>query len=372
MELTTGCRNTLYMAMELSANKWGLAFSDEDKIRVITIGAGKREDLLAQVKRAKEKMGFAPEASVVSCYEAGRDGFWIHRFLEQQGIQNHVVDAASIEVNRRMRRAKTDRLDAEKLVRMLIRFEKGERTLWRVAKVPSEAEEDERRIHRELLRLKTERTAHSNRIGALLCLHGVRVPNRSRKKLPLDKCRLWNGETLPQSLREELSREQQRMALVDEQVRGLEKTQEGRIKKPVTQSDGTASKLIQLKGVGVVGAWTLSKEFFGWRRFRNRREVGAASGLVGTPYSSGGSDREQGISKAGNVRVRAVMIELAWRWVQFQPKSALSQWFWKRFGFGSGRMRRIGIVALARKLLIAFWKYLTQDMVPEGAACKAA
>lgn len=371
METTTGCRKQLYMAMELSANKWGLAFSDEAKIRSVTVGAGNREDLLAQIKRAKEKMGFAPDAPVISCYEAGRDGFWIHRFLESNGIRNHVVDAASIEVNRRMKQAKTDRLDAEKLVRLLIRYENGEQTLWRVARVPKEAEEDERRIHREVLRLKHERTSHSNRIGGLLCLHGVRVPNRSRKKVSLDRCRLWNGQALPESLREELAREQQRMALVDEQIKRLEKTQEARIKKPTTQADQTAAKLIQLKGVGVVGAWTLSKEFFGWRKFQNRREVGSASGLVGTPYSSGTSAREQGINKAGNVRVRWVMVELAWRWVQFQPESALSKWFWKRFGFGTGRMRRVGIVALARKLLIAFWKYLTQDVFPEGALSKA-
>lgn len=372
MELTTGCRKPLYMAMELSANKWGLAFSDEVKIRAVTVGAGKQEDMLLQVKRAKEKMGYAADAPVISCYEAGRDGFWIHRFLEQHGIQNRVVDAASIEVNRRKRQIKTDRLDAEKLVRMLIRYEKGEKTLWKVARVPGEAEEDERRMHRELQRLKQERTAHSNRIGSLLCLLGIRVPGRSRKQVPVDKCLQWNGKGLPESLRDELRREQARMGLVDEQIKGLEKTQEARIKKPKTQGDSIAFKLIQLKGVGVVGAWTLSKEFFGWRMFRNRREVGAASGLVGTPYSSGTSSHDQGISKAGNVRIRWVMIELAWRWVQFQPQSALSKWFWKRFGFGTSRMRRIGIVALARKLLIVFWKYLTQGENPEGAVFKAA
>ena len=372
MESTTGCGKTLYMAMELSASKWGLAFSNEEKVPQITVIAGDQAGLLGQIKRAKEKLGLPPEAPVVCCYEAGRDGFWIHRLLEREGVRNHVVDAASIEVNRRKRRVKTDRLDAESLVRMLIRYEKGERTLWRLAKVPSEAEEDERRLHREIQRLKKERTAHCNRIRGLLVLQGVRLVRRTIVGIPLEQLRTWDGKELPAALMEELVRERERLRVLEEQVRQLEKVQTERVKKPQTRSDHVAEKLSQLRGVGPVSSWILSKEFFGWRTFHNRREVGALAGLTGTPYSSGSSEHDQGISKAGNVRVRWVMIELSWRWLQFQPDSALSKWFWLRFGHGNGRMRRIGIVALARKLLVAFWKYLDHGEMPEGAVMKAA
>lgn len=266
---------------------------------------------------------------------------------------------------------KTDRLDAESLVRMLIRYEKGERTLWRVAKVPSEVEEDERRLHREIQRLKKERTSHCNRIRGLLVLHGVRLGRRI-VGIALERLRTWDGKELPAALREELLRECDRLSVLEKQIKELEKTQEQRVKIPQTASDHVAKTLHQLRGVGPVSSWILSKEFFGWRTFHNRREVGALAGLTGTPYSSGTSERDQGISKAGNVRVRWVMIELSWRWLQFQPGSALSKWFWGRFGHGNGRMRRIGIVALARKLLVALWKYLDHGEIPEGAALKAA
>jgi len=372
MESATGCEKRLYMAMELSASKWGLAFSNEEKVRQITVVAGDQAGLLAQIKRAKEKLGLPADAPVVCCYEAGRDGFWVHRFLEREGMRNHVVDAASIEVNRRQRRVKTDRLDAESLVRMLIRYEKGERTLWRVATVPSEAEEDERRLHREIQRLKKERTSHCNRIRALLVLQGVQLRKRAVVGIAVERLRTWDGKELPAALREELLRECERLHVLEEQLKELVKAQADRVKTPQTASDRVAEKLNQLRGVGPISSWILSKEFFGWRTFRNRREVGALAGLTGTPYASGSSDRDQGISKAGNVRVRWVMIELAWRWLQYQPDSALSKWFWERFGHGNGRQRRIGIVALARKLLVALWKYLDHGEVPAGAVLKAA
>ncbi|HOO21916.1 MAG TPA: IS110 family transposase [Kiritimatiellia bacterium] len=360
------------MAMELSASKWGLAFSNEEKVRQVVVMAGDRAGLLAQVQRAKEKLGLSADAAVICCYEAGRDGFWIHRFLDREGIRNHVVDAASIEVNRRKRRVKTDRVDAESLVRMLMRYEKGERTLWRTAKVPSEAEEDERRLHREIQRLKKERTSHSNRIRGLLVLQGVRLGRGAVAALAVDRLRTWEGKALPAALGEELRRECDRLRVLEDQIKALEKTQAERIKTPQTASDRVAGRLSQLRGVGPVSSWILSKEFFGWRTFRNRREVGALAGLTGTPYCSGSSERDQGISKAGNVRVRWVMIELSWRWLQFQPASALSKWFWDRFGRGNGRTRRIGIVALARKLLVALWKYLDHGEIPQGAVLKAA
>jgi transposase len=372
MESTTGYERKLYMAMELSASKWRLAFSNEEKVRQVTVSSGDQAGLLMQVKRAKEKLGLNAEAEVVSCYEAGRDGFWIHRCLERNGIRSHVVDAASIEVNRRKRRTKTDRLDAESLVRMLIRYEKGERTLWKVAKVPSVAEEDERRLHREIERLKKERTSHSNRIRGLLALHGVRLGKRPVAGVLLKGLRTWDGNELPAVLLEELIRESERLQLLQAQIKDLEQIRTDRVKTPETASDRVANKLNRIKGVGVVSSWVLSKEFFGWRNFRNRREVGALAGLTGTPYDSGGSKRDQGISKAGNVRVRWLMIELSWQWLRFQPNSALSKWFWARFGYGNARMRRIGIVALARKLLVVLWKYVDHGEIPEGAVLKAA
>lgn len=362
----------LYMAMELSASKWGLAFSNGEKVRQTSVPSGDTAGLANQIRRAKEKLGIAQDAPVVCCYEAGRDGFWIHRCLEQQGVRNHVVDAASIEVNRRKRRVKTDRLDAESLVRMLIRYEKGERMVWRVVTVPSQAAEDERRLHREMKRLKKERTSHCNRIRGLLALHGVRLGKQSILRLKVDDLRTWEGKPLPQALAQELQRECDRLQLLQTQVLQLEKHQKQRVEQPQTASDTTACKLTQIKGLGPISATILSKEFFGWRTFRNRREVGALAGLTGTPYSSGNTDRDQGISKAGNTYVRSLMIETAWQWLRFQSGSALSKWYWKRFGHGNGRMRRIGIVALARKLLVAFWKYIQFDQLPEGAVLKVA
>lgn len=358
---------TLFVAIETSNKKWRLALSDGDRVRQVTIEAGGLGAWTAAVARAKEKLGLATDARVRCCYEAGRDGFWIHRWLVSQGVENVVVDPASIEVNRRYRRAKTDRMDAEKLVRMLMRYAGGERLVWRVVHVPAEAEEDERRLHRELERLKKERTGHRNRIGSLLALQGIRLEVGKDFIEELQAARRWNGQELPEGARQELLREHQRLLQVDQQVEALEDEQLERLKAPQTPSDRMAAKLYQLRAVGPVAAWLLGKEFFGWRRFRNRREVGALAGLTGTPYDSGEQQREQGISKAGNKRVRYMMVELAWIWLRYQPESELSRWFWSRFGYGNRRMRRVGIVALARKLLVALWKYLEWDELPAGA-----
>lgn len=364
---TTLRSKSLYMAMELGNKKWKLAFSNGEKIRKVTVEARDQQGLVKAVERAKEKLGLEPGAKVLSCYEAGRDGFWIDRFLEKNGIENLMVDAASIEVNRRRRRAKTDRLDAEKLVRQLMRYWAGEKTVWGVAHVPSEEEEDERRLHREIERLKNERKAHRNRIGSLLVLHGITGMPGKDYDAQLERMRTWDGKPLPDGLRGELKRECQRQEKVNEQIKCLEKWQQESLKNPETAAEHKARKLKSLKGVGPVGSWTLVMEFFGWRDFKNRREVGALAGLTGTPYDSGDDVHDQGISKAGNKRVRYLAIELAWSWLRFQPQSELSKWFWRRYGHGTKRMRRIGIVAVARKLLIAFWKYLETNELPEGA-----
>jgi transposase len=353
------------MALELSDKSWKLGFSNGSKVRERNICARDCAAVVREVSRAKERLGLPADAVVVSCYEAGRDGFWIHRFLTAEGIENLVVDPSSIEVNRRKRRAKTDRLDVKKLLRMLMRYRLyDEKTVWKVVHVPSEEQEDELRLHRERERLKKERTGHITRIRSLLALHGIRVGKVS--VCSFGALRDWRDRPLPAALLDELEREKERLLLAEDQIELLEKEKRARLKEPRTAADAKAGKLFQLRGVGETSAWVLGKEFFGWRDFKNRRQVGALSGLTGTPYDSGGTAREQGISKAGNKRVRAVMIELAWSWLRFQPHSELSKWFEHRFGRGGRRMRRIGIVALARKLLVALWKYVEKDELPAG------
>lgn len=358
--------DVLYMAMELSNSKWKLRFGDGSKARDKTIDAGQKIQLMSEIGKAKQKLGLPAEAPVKSCYEAGRDGFWIHRFLEKNGVENLVVDPASIEVNRRKRRAKTDRLDAEKLLVMLLRYHlHGEKTVWQICHVPSEEAEDERRAAREMERLTKERTAHSNRIGALLALVGIKKV--SALKADFETLTDWEGKPLRPELLAELNREQERLIQICNQIKTLQSERRERLANPRTEADEKAAKLNELKGVGPVSSWMLAKEFFGWRDFKNRRQVGACAGLTGTPYDSGGSIRDQGISKAGSARVRRTCTELAWNWVRHQPRSKLTIWFVQRFSLGGKRMRRIGITALARKLLIALWKYLEFGEMPEGA-----
>ena len=368
-------KSSLYMAMELSNREWKLAFGDGRQERLVTVPARDRQRLRQAIAKAKVKLGLPADAPVYSCYEAGRDGFWIHRLLEQIGVINLVVDSASIEVNRRKRRAKTDRLDAKKLLAMLLRYRLyGETKTWSVVRVPGEEDEARRRHHRNEERLKKERKQHLVRMKSLLVLNGVSV-----SRLPKDwrAVRDWDGRPLPAELVRELEQEQERLDVVVAQLKELEMARLHHLraakKEPAAPAaERWAVKLAGVKGVGEDTAWQLSHEFFGWREFRNRREVGGAAGLTGSPYSSGDSQRDQGISKAGNARVRHLMTELAWRWLQFQSGSELARWYEKRFGAGTKRTRRIGIVALARKLLIALWRYGAQGVVPEGALIKAA
>jgi transposase len=317
------------------------------------------------VAKAKERFGMPASTPVVSCYEAGRDGFWLHRHLRSIGIENEVIDAASIEVSRRLRHVKTDRLDGERLLDKLMRHHAGERGGWSVVRVPSIEEEDARRLHRELERLKRERLAHRVRMQSLLVIHGMRVKIKST--LRLGSLTLWDGRPLPAELKAELEREVERLRLVERQIAALESERRERLREPKTEAERSIVQLMRLGAIGPTSAWLLVMEFFGWRGFRNRREVAALAGLVGSPYNSGESERDQGISKAGNRRVRAMMVEIAWLWLRFQPKSALSQWYHRRFAGGGLRMRRIGIVALARRLLIALWRYLADGVIPEGA-----
>jgi transposase len=355
------------MALELSNKTWRVAFSDGAKRRQVSVLAADLAALAGAVAKAKERFKLPASARVVSCYEAGRDGFWLHRHLVSVGIENQVVDAASIEVSRRLRHVKTDRLDGDRLLAKLIRHHAGERGGWSVLRVPSIEEEDARHLHRELERLKRERLAHRVRIQSLLVTQGVRLTIKRALGLRLGSLTLWDGRHLPVELKAELERERDRLVLVERQIEQLEATRRERLQNPRSEAERRVVHLMRLGAIGPTSAWLLVKEFFGWRAFRNRREVAALAGLVGTPYNSGDSERDQGISKAGNRRVRAMIVEIAWLWLRFQPKSALSQWYQARFAGGGLRMRRIGIVALARKLLIALWRYLEDGVMPQGA-----
>ena len=360
----------LYVALELSNSKWKLAFSTGENVRLMNIEA--RDPIAFQrvLKATCEKWKLPQSVQVFSVYEAGRDGFWIARWLDSLGIENVVVDPASIEVNRRKRRAKTDRLDAKALVRQLIRYHNGEKTVWSVVRVPSVEKEDQRRCEREIKRLKKEIGSGTARIKSLLVLQGLMVGSLSKLQERLEHMFCWNGEPLPPHVRDEISREYERVEFAREQLKELERARAARIAKPETKAEHQAHKLYKLRAVGVISAMTLSDEFFSWREFRNVRQVGACAGLDGSPYDSGDHQSEQGISKAGNARVRTLMVELAWSWLRNQPDSDLAKWFEKNFARGK-RSRRIGIVALARKLLVALWKYLEKDELPAGAQLKA-
>jgi transposase len=360
----------LYIAFELSNTKWKLSFGNGIKNRQKTISARNIHQLMDEIAKAKQRFKMNDDVAIYSCYEAGRDGFWLHRVLENAGIQNVVVDSSSIEVNRRYRLKKTDRIDATKLLTMLIRYIDGEQKLWSVLHIPTVEQEDARRLNREMERLKKERTAHKNRIRSLLVLHGIDLKVGAKFVIKLEAAVQWNGEALPQKIKAEILREHKRLSLINEQLWALESE-----KKEILGSGGRQAEIVfglqNLKGIGPVSAWILGFEYFGWRNFKNVKQVGAAAGLSPTPFNSGESEKEQGISKAGNRRVRSVMIEVAWYWLRYQPQSRLSQWFMQRFGPGGKRMRRVGIVALARKLLVALWKYLEQGVVPEGAKLKS-
>jgi len=362
----TGEACELYMAFELGEKNWKLALSDVARSPShYTVTAGDTAAVLECIAKAKARCELAQEASVHSCYEAGRDGFWLHRWLIAQGIDNIVVDSASIEVNRRARRAKTDRLDGDKLLAMLIRYHGGERRVWSVVRVPTPEQEDARRAHRELGRLGRERTAHINRIRALLVLQNLRVKYVGGRLWQ----RWWSGhagQLLP-GVRAEIERESARLSLVRGQMRTMEAEQHQAV---AADTEPQVARLAQLRAIGIGSGWVLVKELFGWRRFHNRREVAACLGLTPSPYASGESETEQGISKAGNRRVRTLMVELAWSWLRYQPESELSKWFTRRFAGGGKRLRRIGIVALARRLAIALWRYLEDGVIPDGAKLK--
>jgi transposase len=361
----------LSVSLELSKRSWKLAFSDGSarRPRVVTVPARDWERFAGETEKAKKRLGLPSDSPVRSCYEAGRDGFWIHRSLVSRGIDSLVVDPASIEVNRRYRRAKTDRLDAEKLVTQLIRHHRGEK-VWSVVRVPEVRDEDARHLHRELAVLRSERGKHRMRIQSLLFTHGIDLKVGRRFLEILPGLRQWDGKPLPPSLHARLVREHERLRVVEDQIRELEKERRDLLQTSRATSVEKARLMAQLCGVGTRSSWMFAMELFGWRQYRNRREVAGSVGLTPTPYQSGDSPREQGISKAGNPRVRTMLVEIAWSWLRYQPQSKLSLWYQRRFGPGNARQRRVGIVALARRLLIDLWRLVEFGVVPEGARFK--
>jgi len=361
----------LFMSFELGEREWRIAWATSlgEKPRLRTLRARDTKRLLEEIEKARSAVN---ARRVVSCYEAGRDGFWLHRFLHAQGIENRIVDSASIEVNRRARRQKSDRLDAEKLLSMLLRESLGERDLWSRVNVPSAADEDARSLQREYRTLVKERTRSANRILGLLASQGL-APERIDAQLPewLARVRLWDGSALLPGVRARILREFERWQFTHAQLLGIEKERRDRTRNLEERGLDQVRRLFALKGIGLGAAWTYGLEFFSWRRFRNGKQVGALAGLAPTPYQSGDLEHELGISRAGNRWVRGLSIEIAWGWLRHQPRSALSLWYQERFARGGPRARKVGIVALARKLLVELWRYVEMGVLPEGAQLKA-
>ncbi len=362
----------LMVAFELGWEKWRLAFATAmgEKPWQVVIPA---RDVLALTKaigRARQRFGVSESCPVFSCYEAGREGFWLDRLLKQMGIRNLVVDSSSIEINRRARRAKTDRLDAKKLNSMLLRYWAGERDLWSVVHVPTPDQEDGRHRQREIRTLQKEQTRLVNRIKGLLAGQGIAMRVGPGFLKSLDQVRIWDGSPLPPGLRRRVETEAARYHVVHRQLLDLQGERDARTEQSQDRASEIARHLMTLKSIGKVGAETYAREL-SWRGFKNRRQVGSLVGLTPTPYQSGDSSRERGISGAGNCHVRGVAIDLAWLWLRLQPESELTLWFNRRFAAGSSRLRKIGIVALARKLLIALWRYADFGEIPKGALLKS-
>jgi transposase len=361
---------TLYVAFELGKKEWKLAMTSGFGVApwLRTVPSGDLAAVERALRDGRRRLGLPATARVMSCYEAGRDGFWIHRALTAMGLSNRVVDSASIEVNRRARRAKTDRLDALKLVQMLVRVCYGERRVWSEVRVPSVADEAARQVSRERTSLTQEQTRLVNQMRGWLATWGAPLPAR-RRGAWWTTVRDWAGAALPAEVHARLARAEVRLQALAAQLAELEAHQHAAVTTAAPTS--AVRQLVQLKGVATTSASVLLDEGLVWRAFRNRRQIGGLLGFTPTPYASGESEREQGISRAGNARLQAISIQLAWNWVRWQPASALTHWYRARFGTGK-RARRIGIVAVARRLVIALWRYVTTGVVPAGAILKVA
>ena len=366
--------HSIHAALELSKNSWLLAIQvpGRDNPSLHPLKGGDAEGLMTKLDAARQRVAKATgrTPTVALCYEAGYDGFWLARLLEQRGIGCLVMEPASLRVNRRARRAKTDRIDVENILHTLVAWCRGEHHVCSMVVIPSVEEEDLRRSHRERDRLIRERTAHINRIKGLLFGQGIRGINVKAHYKTLTPAELVtaDGRPLPERLGREISREIERLAQVQAQIVEIEHERDH----PATSCQATERKrhdLLRLKGLGPALSSTLTREVY-YRRFANRRQVASYIGITPSAYDSGDGHRSQGISKAGNRRARVAMVEAAWLWLRHQPDSALSQWFHARTQGQKGRIRRVMIVALARKLAIALWRYLETGLIPEGAVVK--
>ncbi|MFD1984536.1 IS110 family transposase [Mesorhizobium newzealandense] len=369
---TIDLENVITIAIELSRSEWLVAsrLPGVEKPRFLKIDAGDTAALLSHFSslqaRVFSRSGAAP--AVCCCFEAGRDGFWLHRLLTAHGITNHVLEPTSILVNRRARRAKTDRLDAEGMLRVLAAYLQGDRQVCSTVRVPTPDEEHAKRIHREREHLVQERLRIENRIQALLFTQGIhKRPSLRTWERDLAAVRTGDGRELAHHLRAELDRLRRRLVITLELIREVEaERDEVANANPKDQACGKIASLCLIRGVGANFAAVLTREVF-YRSFDNRRQLASYVGITPMPYQSGGMDRDRRISRAGNPRARTTMIQLAWLWLRYQPGSDLAKWFRDRVGTLTGRTRRIAIVAMARKLLIALWRYAEDGVVPAGA-----
>jgi transposase len=360
---------TLYIALELGWDKWLMACATQaaQKPRFRAVPARNLAALTEEIAKAKKRFKLPDDARVCTCYEAGRDGFWLHRALTAQGIVNVVVDPGAIEVKRGRKHVKSDPVDAAKLVNLLCRYHGGEDKVWSVVRVPRVEDEERRQLHRGLKDLQGQQTECSNRIKGLLASQGLDAAVDARFRASLAALRDWEGKPVAAELQRRILQEYAVWETLHRQVRDAANEQERQLREDQAPHLEQVRRLMGLKAVGPRSAWILVAELFSWRQIRNGKQLGALVGLTPTPYDSGKSEREQGISKAGNKHVRALIVELAWMWLRWQPKSALSGWYELRFGAGNKRARKVGIVALARKLLIALWRYLEHGELPPGA-----
>ncbi len=362
----------LYIGVELSARKWLLVMGPSLAVDTLhrEVAAGDGKALRAAIAEATRRFGFAKDVRVRSCYEAGRDGFWPHRLLTALGIDNRVVDSSSIEVSRR-KRPKTDRIDGRALRRMLWRYWQGERGLWQVVQVPPVAREDARQASRALTSLQEDRTRYRNRIHSLLALHGVRLPLTAQFPARLALAVDWAGQVLPPGVRARVLQAWRLLQHVETERRQLQREEQRRVQAADTPARAMAARLVALRAIGSRTATVLSEELFS-RGLRNRREVGGLLGFGALPHDSGDRHVDQGIAAGGVRAVRRIAVEVAWSWLRYQPRSSLSRWYEGRWARGGPVARRIGIVALARRLMIALWRYVTLGTRPEGADLKVA
>jgi len=368
----------IFVSLELSRKTWlitSLSPGAGEKMSKHAVGAGDMAGLLARFAQLREKARArtGQDYPIITIQEAGLDGFWIHRVLQSEGIESWVVDAASILVSRRRRRAKTDRIDGETLVRTLLAYKRGEPRVCSMVKAPTPEEEDRRRVCRERKTLTAERVEHINRIKGLLFAQGIGdyEPLRRNRRARLDELKTGDGRPLPAHLKAQISRELDRLEIILAQVKAVEADRDAMLEPVAEQASTPATMIAQLKGIGPEFAGVLWSEGL-FRHFDNRRQLAAYAGLAPTPWKSGKIDHEQGVSKAGNPRLRTTMIQVAWLWLRHQPDSALSLWFLERVQRNGGRLKKTTIVAMARKLLVALWRYATSGVVIEGAVLKAA